>query len=56
MLDRILRARELAQAGRDFGDALDDVRREIRESGLPAPTPEEIEAEIAAARADRGSR
>ena len=55
MLDRILRARELAQAGRDFGDAIDDVRRQIRESGLPAPAPEEIEAEIAAARAERGS-
>jgi hypothetical protein len=56
MLNRILRARELAQGGRDFGDALDDVRREIHETGLPAPTPEEIEAEIAAARAERGSR
>ena len=56
MLDRILRAREFAQAGRDFGDALDDVRREIHDSGLAAPTPEEIDAEIAAARAKRGSR
>ena len=56
MLDRILGARELAQAGRDFGDALDDVRREIYESGLPAPTHGAIEAEIAAARAKRGSR
>jgi hypothetical protein len=56
MLDGLLRARELAQAGRDFDEALDDMRREIQERGLPPPTAEEIEAEIDAARAERGSR
>jgi hypothetical protein len=56
MLDALLRARELAQAGQDFGEALDAVRREIQESGLPPPTAEEIDAEINAARAERASR
>ena len=55
MLDGLLRAREFAQAGRDFDEALDDMRREIQERGLPPPTAEEIEAENDAARAERGS-
>lgn len=52
MLDRLLRADELEQARRDLGDSIERLRREIRESGQPLPTPEEIEAEIAAVRAE----
>ena len=52
MMDRLVRAPELEQAARDFGAALDAMRAEIRARGLPAPTDEEIDAEVRAIRPD----
>ena len=54
--EKPLAGRVLAQAGRDFGEALDDMRREIQERGLPPPTADEIDAEINATRAECTSR
>lgn len=56
MIDRLLRAREIEQAGRDLGKLIDAIHKEIAESGLPAPTDEEIEAEIQAVRTARKQR
>jgi hypothetical protein len=53
MLDRLLRASEVEQAGRDLGAAVDAIRSEVRQSGLPLPTDDEIDAEIRAVRAAR---
>jgi len=50
MLDRLLRADELDQAARDFGEAVEAIRQEVRESGMPIPTDDEIDAEIRAVR------
>lgn len=53
LLDRLVRARELEQAGLRLGEALDTIRDEIREAGQPLPTLDEIDAEIEAAREER---
>jgi hypothetical protein len=54
MLERLLRAREFEQAGRDFGAVVDRHHAAAAEHGELSD--EEIEAEIQAARSERATR
>jgi hypothetical protein len=56
MLDRLIRFREIEQARREFGEIVDQIRADVKASGLPELTDEEIQAEVDAARAERAAK